>query len=42
MFENMFSALPYLSTICFLIAIYGYNVKIKKLQKEVEVLKSKR
>ncbi len=42
MFENMFSALPYLSIICFLIAIYGYNVKIKKLQKEVEVLKSKR
>lgn len=39
MFENVFSALPYLSTMCFLIAIYGYNVKIKKLQKEVEELK---
>lgn len=36
MFENIFSALPYLSTMCFLIAIYGYNVKIRRLEKELK------
>lgn len=42
MFENVFSALPYLSTMCFLIAIYGYNIKIKKLENEVEALKNQK
>ncbi len=42
MFDNIFSTLPYLSTICFLIAIYGYNVKIRELEKELEELKNQK
>lgn len=42
MIENIFSTLPYLSTTCFIIAIYGYKVEIKNLQKELEILKSQK